>query len=251
MRVNIAAVEYLNTTPFIYGLRHSKINDYLSLNLSIPSVCADLLKAQQVDVALVPAATIPLFSSCKIITDYCIGATAPVASVSLFAHQPLSDLHTIYLDNHSRTSSRLIQILAKEYWDINPQFKQFEYCAENEVNKSGVGCLLIGDKTFGLHAKYPYVYDLAEAWLAFTGKPFVFAVWLANNTVDGATIQLLNEAFEIGIQRVGDVIEEQKERYPKVDVRTYLTQNISYNFDESKKEGLNLFLEKIKDSTIV
>ncbi|MDC0204784.1 hypothetical protein OAJ65_03205, partial [Flavobacteriales bacterium] len=57
--IKISAVSYLNTIPFIYGLRNSLIFDQIELFLDYPSLCADKLLKGQVDIGLVPVAVIP------------------------------------------------------------------------------------------------------------------------------------------------------------------------------------------------
>ena len=57
--IRISAVSYLNTIPFIYGLKQSELIDNIDLRLDYPSVCADKLINNEVDLALVPVVVIP------------------------------------------------------------------------------------------------------------------------------------------------------------------------------------------------
>ena len=57
--VRIAAVSYLNTLPFIYGLKHSRLIDTIDLDLDYPAACAKKLINGDVDLALVPVVVIP------------------------------------------------------------------------------------------------------------------------------------------------------------------------------------------------
>jgi chorismate dehydratase len=245
MRVNISALAYLNAAPFIYGLHHSPFSESVALSLDVPAVGAQKLLSGQADIALAPVAAIPQTSDFKIVTDYCIGAAGEVASVAVFAHEPLEQLHTIYLDAHSRTSVALVQLLAHEYWRIRPRFKPLERYDSMEKVEGGVGYLLIGDKTFAARRRFTGVYDLAQAWVACTGKPFVFAAWAARKEVPAATVDLLNEALQLGVTHVDKVCREAQPRYPDVDVAGYLTNNISYSLDTAKREGMALFREKL------
>ena len=54
----IAAVSYLNTIPFIYGIGHEG-NLRAELLLSPPAVCAKNFAEHKADIALVPAAAVP------------------------------------------------------------------------------------------------------------------------------------------------------------------------------------------------
>ena len=119
----ISCVSYLNSLPFIYGLKRSgfleKTNTLLSLDT--PSVCAVKMLNGVVDAGLLPVALLPQVSDCNIISDWCIGARGPVGSVMLFSDVPLEKIKQITLDYQSRTSARLIRVLANELWKINPQ----------------------------------------------------------------------------------------------------------------------------------
>jgi chorismate dehydratase len=246
MRVNISAVAYLNAAPFIYGLQRSPFIESAVLSMDIPAIGAQKLLSGQADIALTPVAAIPQTPDFKIVTDYCIGATGEVASVAVFAHEPLEQLHTIYLDAHSRTSVALVQLLAREYWHISPQFKPLDNYDRIEKVEGGVGYLLIGDKTFAARPRFTCVYDLAQAWIAHTGKPFVFAAWVAKKGIPAATVTLLNDALRFGVSHISEVCREAQPRYPDVDVAGYLTNNISYPLDAAKREGMELFTDKLK-----
>ena len=116
--IKILAVSYLNAKPFIYGLEHSNLLTNYKLELDIPSVCADKLLNNKVDIGLVPVAIIPFFKDYTILTDYCIGAKGAVGSVMLYSDVPLNEIENIYLDYQSRTSVALVQIIAANYWKI-------------------------------------------------------------------------------------------------------------------------------------
>ena len=74
---SIAAVSYLNTIPFIYGIRHEG-NFRADLLLSPPSECTKNYVEGRADLALLPAAAVPSLKSTDVITEYCIGAVGPV-----------------------------------------------------------------------------------------------------------------------------------------------------------------------------
>jgi chorismate dehydratase len=248
MKVNVSAVAYLNAAPLVYGLQYAPAGKSFDLSLDVPAVCAQKLLTGEVDIALTPVAAIPQSNDYKIVTEYCIGAVGAVATVCLFANTPVEHLHTIYLDSHSRTSSLLVQLLARDFWRIKPSFKSIANLADIQQvkNRVGVGYLLIGDKTFGLAQKFTHVYDLAEAWITHTGLPFVFAAWVARAGVSSAAINQLNQSLTFGVESIDTVIAEQTPKYQGVNVRHYLKNNISYPLDEKKREGMQLFLDIIK-----
>ena len=86
---SIAAVSYLNTIPFIYGIRHEG-NFRAYLLLSPPSECTKNYVEGRADLALLPAAAVPSLKSTDVITEYCIGAVGPVRTVVLLSDGPVS-----------------------------------------------------------------------------------------------------------------------------------------------------------------
>ncbi|MDR0711874.1 MAG: menaquinone biosynthesis protein [Prevotellaceae bacterium] len=245
MRVNISALAYLNAAPFVYGIQRSPFIEGVALSLDIPAIGAQKLLSGQADIALTPVAAIPQTSQFNIVTDYCIGATSEVASVAIFSRDPIGRLHTIYLDAHSRTSAALAQLLANEYWHISPRFEPLKSYDDTTELKGGAGYLLIGDKTFAARRRFTFAYDLAQAWISYAGKPFVFAAWVAKNDVPPLTIARLNDALRFGVEHVEEVCREAQPCYSGVDVAGYLTSNISYPLDAEKREGMETFIGKL------
>ena len=51
-KINVVAVSYLNTLPFIFGILNDKdLMSQINLRLEYPSKCSDLLKSGEVDFA--------------------------------------------------------------------------------------------------------------------------------------------------------------------------------------------------------
>ncbi len=241
MPVNVAAVSYLNTIPFLYGLKQSVVAEEINLTLVPPAQCAELLETGAVAMALTPVAALPGLPRYHLTGNYCIGAGGPVRTVVLLANTPVENIQTVYLDAHSRTSVMLVRILAKHYWKIAPGFRPFS--ADVLPLKEGEGCLLIGDKVFAHEQDFRYRYDLAEAWLAFAGQPFVFAVWASTAPQDTAFLERFNAALEYGVTHIAEAIATEAGGFDKATATDYLTTNIDYAFDRRKQSGLQTFLE--------
>ena len=54
--IKITAVSYLNTFPFVYGIQKSGFLEHYTLDLQVPSVCAEKLKKGMI-IAIEPFAT--------------------------------------------------------------------------------------------------------------------------------------------------------------------------------------------------
>ena len=196
------------------------------------------------DVALVPIAVIPTLKNCKIITKFCISAENEVRTVELLSNTPLNNISKIYLDAHSRTSVRLVRILAREKWGIEKKVIWIENLPINPENiQEGEAIVCIGDKVFELEGKFKYNIDLAKEWIELTGLPFVFAVWVA--TPKGMELeQELSEALEFGVKHTLEAVAKYKPTHSRA--LTYLTHNIKYNLTDDKIEAMRLFWEKQK-----
>ena len=122
-RIRVGAVSYLNTKPFLYGIKRSGLINSIDLIEEYPARLTKMLLNDEIDVGLVPVITIPLLAESHIITHYCIGTEGDVASVALFSEVPLSEVTTVLLDYQSRTSVNLARVLLKEYWQKEVVFE--------------------------------------------------------------------------------------------------------------------------------
>ncbi len=241
-KVKISVVSYLNSKPFIYGLKHSELINNVELSLDIPSDCARKLLNGEVDLGLIPVAVIPKLKEHYIISDYCIGAEGKVTSVMMYSEVPLQEISTILLDYQSRTSVTLVKVLANNYWKISPIWINAEANFENNI-KDTTAAVIIGDRTFGLENKYKYAYDLSEEWQKFTQLPFVFACWVANKPLPETFINSFNQALKFGLDNRTQLISELKElNVYHTDISDYLNHHIKFNYDAEKQKALKLFL---------
>jgi chorismate dehydratase len=244
--IKITAISYLNTIPFIYGIQKSGFIDNYKLELEVPSESARKMIAHKADIGLVPVALLKSLKEYKIITDYCIGAVGNVKSVVLLSHKPLQDIKTVFLDYDSLTSVNLVKVLAKNYWKINPVWeKQTENRSEALEKQDAV--VAIGDKTFEIINKFKYCYDLSEEWYKYTGLPFVFACWISVSEIPKDFINSFAKAIEFGVMHVKEAIREIPDgMYPNINITEYLNKQISFKFDDKKREALNLFLDLLE-----
>src|SRR5277367_4080276 len=145
--IRIGAVSYLNTKPLVYGLE--QLAPQAELVLDLPSRLADQLAAGQLDVALIPS--IEFFQDPRyvVVSDACIGCRGPVLSVKLFSRGPIESIRTLALDEGSRTSAALAQILLHERYNLRPALEPLPINANLE-DSTADAVLLIGDRA--IHA---------------------------------------------------------------------------------------------------
>jgi len=246
-KLKISAVSYLNTLPFLYGLQNSPVINEVDLQLDMPSLCAEKLLNDKVDIGLVPIAILPQLKQYHILSDYCIGASGKVKTVLLLSDVPLEEIEAVHLDYQSKTSISLVRVLAKSFWKINPEWIKAKAGFEEKIGGTTAG-VIIGDRTFNLSKEYKYKYDLAEEWEKMTGLPFVFACWVSTKKLPEKFIKDFNFALHLGVNNVSKaLVNSVQNQIPLEELNSYLTNNISYNLDEKKREAIFKFIEHLKE----
>ena len=243
--LKIAVISYLNSLPFVYGLKRSKLSKVINLDIGHPAFCADKLINDEVDLALVPVSIIPNLQAPYIISDYCIGANSEVDTVCLFSDVPISEIECVDLDYQSKTSVALLKILMSEYWRVTPRFRNAKLGFESRISGRN-SALVIGDRAFDLRTKHKYIYDLAAIWKDMTGLPFVFAAWVSNKKLTEDFLIKFNQALKYGLASINDALDMEFQKYFNCkNPKAYLNNKISYTLDAKKIAGMNLFLNKI------
>ena len=242
--VKIAAISYINSTPFVYGLNHTDFNLSVDILLNTPSDCVKSIKNGDSDIAIVPVASMLWLENIKMVSDFAISSDGNVRTVELLSNSPISEITDIYLDAESRTSALLVRILADEFWHISPNWHQISYNEDKVIMKEGAAYLMIGDKVFDWEDKFKYNYDLAKAWKDYTSLPFVFAVWIARKDIDDNSINELNRALKFGIEHIDDTVDSLVSSIDKSLAKEYLTENIEFCLNDKKLKSIDLFLSK-------
>ena len=236
----IAAVSYLNTIPFIYGIQHEG-NLRAELLLAPPAGCYQDYIDGKADIALMPSAMVPTLKSTNIITDYCIGSSGKVRTVELFSNVPIGQIKRVFLDAHSRTSVQLVGYLAAKHWHISPEWYELHDYQQVAFAEPTDAFLLIGDKVFDHEELFQYNYDLSEEWNKATGMPFAFAVWVARKGTPYEHIDALQHALTYGVESVWEAIVENGFDQKHYNAYDYLTQNIDFVFNAEKHSALQKF----------
>jgi chorismate dehydratase len=247
--IKVSVISYLNSLPFIYGLKQSNLFKEINLSVAYPSKVAEQAINNTVDIALVPVVVLNQLESYEIITDYCIGSESSVDSVCLYSFVPINEINTIYLDYQSRTSVELLKLLLRDYWNLSPKLNLL-HTNESFKIKGRNAALVIGDRSFVLKGKYPYVYDLAEIWNTMTKLPFVFACWISTRRLPVRIISEFNEALGYGVDNISQAIQAGSLQDKGINYEDYLNKKISYNYDDMKKRAMKVFLERVNPKFI-
>jgi len=244
-RVRLGAVGYLNARPLTWALDRDP--DRWRIRYDVPSVCASLLHAGEVDLGLIPSVEYLQAPDYRFVPGVGIGSRGPVRSVALFTRVPLRAIRRIALDTSSRTSVALIKVLSRHRFRIDPDFVPHGPDLATMMSHADAA-LLIGDpaldadeRALGLEK-----IDLGDEWTAMTGLPFIYAAWTGRpGAVTDADVRALQEAQDEGARATQAIAEE----YGRGDAATtaraaaYLRDNVKYGLGPEDAAGLQLFLD--------
>jgi chorismate dehydratase len=242
--IRIGAVNYLNTKPLIYDL--PALAPEAELVLDVPSRLADQLAEGSLDVALIPVIEYFRAGSYAILPNIAIASHGPVLSVTLFSRVPWSQIRSVALDEGSRTSAVLAQVLLRKRYAVHPQTVALpmDRSAE-EIDADAV--LLIGDRAMrACLPGFAHAHDLGQEWFDWTGLPFVYAVWAVRKGAElGTVAEALNETKQRGCARCGIIAHEEAPRLG-LDAgfcRRYLANIIRFDLGPREQAGLRHYYQ--------
>lgn len=240
--MRIGAVNYLNSKPLIEGL--SELAPGAELVLDYPSRLASDLSAGRLDVALVPSIACLLEPQYEIVSDACVAARGPVLSVKLYSRVPPGEIRRLALDEGSRTSAALSRILLAERYGVFPESEPLPLDCDTAATDADA-VLLIGDRA--IHPpreQFASTWDLGAEWYAWTGLPFVFAMWGARVGADlGRVEEAVRLSRDLGESRLPEIARREAPLLD-LDERTaldYLTENLYYRLGVAERAGLRRF----------
>ncbi|HEV2750101.1 MAG TPA: menaquinone biosynthesis protein [Gemmatimonadales bacterium] len=201
--MRLGRIGYINCAPVYGAIDRGIVRAPGELVTGTPAELNDLLIAGELEVSVISAVEYARHArDLVLVPDIAISCDGAVRSVALFSRRPVGHLdgRTVLLSASSRTSVALLDLLCRDVWKVKPRFAE----ARAEVQDLGAlgalpheAVLVIGDAALTLAARgtYPYRYDLGAEWKAWTGLPFVFAVWAAGRAAASASTTLAREAL--------------------------------------------------------
>src|SRR6202521_2245314 len=175
-RLRISAISYLNTAPLMWDFEHGDTGREFDISYTLPSACARALKAGSADIGIIPAAAYAQIPGLAVLPGVAIASRRPVRSILLVSRVPLDRVRTVALDTSSMTSVALTKILFEKWLGGGRTFTPIAPDIEEMLAHHDAG-LLIGDPALQIDRSRYHTLDLAEEWIRYTGKPFVFAFW--------------------------------------------------------------------------
>jgi len=207
--VRVGRIPYVNCYPVYGAIDRGVVMLEGTLVDGVPSALNRRMADGSLDISVVSAVEYARDARrYLLLPDLAISCDGPVRSVMLFSRRPASDLDgkRVIVSRSSMTSVALLELLFENVWHARPEFiagdaEMSDIAAfDREQHEAR---LVIGDAALVLRGEsrpriaemsvadtsragtmpsYPFSYDLGETWKAWTGLPFVFAVWVAQRT---------------------------------------------------------------------
>jgi len=244
--LRVGAVNYLNAKPLV-----ERLTDFapaIELSLDLPSRLADQLAADEIDVGLIPVVEYFRGANYRHVPNIAIASHGPVLSVTLFSRVPWREIRSVSLDEGSRSSAALAQILLRNRYGVHPTIEPLPIDAPaDDLDTDAV--LLIGDRAMrACLPGYEFAYDLGQEWTDWTDLPFVYALWAVRDGVElGEVEAAFQKAKEFGLSRAG-VIAQREAPLLGLDpgyCRRYLTHIIRYDLGSQELAGMTRFEELV------
>jgi chorismate dehydratase len=245
-RIRLGAVGYLNARPLVFGLDRLPQFD---LRYDVPSECARLLHARDIDVGLIPSIEYVRDESFRIVPDLAIASRGQVRSVALYIKRPISDVRSIVMDTGSRTSVALVRVLCERMFKIRPAIDTGGPDLPAMLARADAA-LVIGDNALldqpsvaSLQAPVEKI-DLGDTWTKMTGLPFVWAFWAGReNALGAADVHALQSARDAGVKQPERIARDYFRGAPQHQAlgAQYLRDNIKYYLGHDERAGLELF----------
>jgi len=277
-KLRISIVEFLNTAPLVWGFTDGPLQGRYDLSFTVPSLCAEALRAGKVDVAIIPAVEYQRMDGMVVLPEMAVAAKGEVRSILVLAKKPIEQAKRIALDTNSRSSVALTRLLSKGFWGIDPEFIDSPPDPAAMLAQADAA-LVIGDpalrirlKVDALSAKAPdakgcgcdeavshredqivpgidtlFVYDVAEQWRQMTGKPCVLAIWVGRRElITPEVVADFLASKDYGLARIGEIAESAslKLELPPRDLEIYLRDHIDFSLDAANLEGLELYFRE-------
>ncbi len=188
MTVRIGVIDYLNVQPLYYRIQERLAGQDVEYVYGVPTTLNRMLVQGEIDIAPISAIESARHARDLVIVPHLgiatLGAVKTVLLFSWFPDPEELDGVRIALSDHSATSVALLKVLCTHYYHVDPRYVVHAQNLDAMLKEAGAA-LLIGDdaliegtirRPVG-HRGTPYVFDLGDEWLKWTGLPFVFALW--------------------------------------------------------------------------
>ena len=243
--------DFINSQPLLEPLMKQEVG--LDIITGSPAQLADRLSSGELDAAMIPAIEyLKQADRFRLLPNISIASRNKVGTVLLISKLPLDAIRSLVLDDRSRTSVALLQVL---YSKVFPTGLRLENQAPEpeKMLENHDAALIIGDQALGFAKEGTLIYDLSEEWFNLTGKTFVHAVIAVREGIKDELTQIMIDAKMDGMQNLDVIARTQanKTGHPMALLQDYLKNKIRYDFGEEEMEGLLHFQSLCHDVGLI
>ncbi|MDX2764521.1 menaquinone biosynthesis protein [Streptomyces europaeiscabiei] len=263
-RPRVGHIQFLNCLPLYWGLARTGTLLDFELTKDTPEKLSEQLVRGDLDIG--PITLVEFLRNTDDLVafpDIAVGCDGPVMSCVLVSQVPLERLDgaRVALGSTSRTSVRLAQLLLAESVGVQPSY----YTCPPDLPlmmREAEAAVLIGDAAlranlldgpnYGLE-----VHDLGAMWKAWTGLPFVFAVWAARRDYlerEPEVTRKVHEAFlasrDLSLTEVTKVAEQAArwEAFDEQVLERYFT-TLDFRFGGPQLSAVAEFARRVGPTT--
>lgn len=179
MSVTIGSVPYLNARPLVDWFYRTDAGRASGVRVveDTPSRLAGPLESGELACALLSSIEWVRRPEFGYVDGLCIASRGPVESVRVFCRVPRERVRSVALDTSSLTSVALVRLLSARLFPAGATLVSAPPDAEAMLSSCDAA-LLIGDLGFRDWPGVVQTIDLGTEWTAWTGLPFVWALWV-------------------------------------------------------------------------
>lgn len=260
-RIRLGRIGFLNVLPIYYPLEAGFVRHAFDLVSGPPAALNRLMAEGSLDLSVVSSVEVARHPErYLVLPDLSISCRGPVQSVLLLSRRPVEALEgtAVHVTNQSGTSIRLLKVLFRRllgFREVHLKTVALSQALQNGERPEAF--LAIGDEAlrWAHRTDYPYAWDLGSVWTEWTGRPFVFALWVAQRrlfehapTVLEEAAACLRRAKAWGLDHLELVCHaaENQEILGFDELRSYYG-HLHYDFGPDEREGLRYFFEHLAE----
>jgi chorismate dehydratase len=260
-RPRVGHIQFLNCLPLFWGLARTGGLLDLELTKDTPDGLSDALVRGQLDVG--PISLMEFLRHADelvVLPDIAVGSDGHIMSCLIVSRCPLDELdgEPLALTSTSRTSVRLAELLLAESVGVKPDYfvcppdlstMMVEASAAVVIGDTALRAALHDAPALGLQ-----VHDLGQMWQAWTGLPFVFAVFAARREFvrrEPDIVRQVHASFlasrDLFLSEM-DEICEQAARWEAFDadtLRRYYLTALDFNLGVRQLAGIAEFARRV------
>lgn len=203
---------------------------------------------------LIPSIEYQRIPKLQIIPGISVASTSRVRSVLLVQRREVEEVRSVALDTSSRTSVVLAKLLLELRMGLKPRY--IPHPPDLDVMlRNCDAAIVIGDRALQIALEDFRITDLAEAWIEWQHRPFVFALWACRSDTShaGEFAGIFKQAKEYGLASRPQIAASYAESLslPEPFLLKYLSENVDYDLGPSHIEGLSRFYALAREKDLI